>query len=535
VTSESRYATLLMVCGLALASLLLVVRARSNYTITHDEGISYLAATGHQGRFAVEAPIPRWATGADWKRYWTPDQFWVFRRISDDLGRLDLHPPLYFWLLHVWVFVAGVNDTSGTLLNLILLAIATLVLFLAGGLAGARPLARSAAAVMWLLSGSTLNVGGEARHYALLGLAVAVNAAASLRFLSKQDVSAWAMLALSAMAGMLSHYQFSVPLSLGTLIAGALLLRAGRVPTALSLGGALIAAGVAVAVLHPGIFQSLRALRDVQPEPFSWHEASSRVATAVRSLLMLVTPARIAHRLSGPALAPILFLVGAVTAIAIAWRAWTSSRRDGGALPRTWCVLTAAVSVLVVCVLYVLQRVPRWAMAGKYLMTVSPLLYVASAVALDRLAARPRWGRWALAGLVASQAIYGVMMTREFGRSSVRARREGYVDHGAPLILDSVAQGVLPTILWHVADATPVFAASQDSLLREFPVVPSGADSLSYVSDTRYGNDLDKRARLLERFAQVGYEPTAAPGTVFAVGAWYEMVRRSSREGSPRP
>ena len=42
------------------------------------------------------------------------------------------------------------------------------------------------------------------------------------------------------------------------------------------------------------------------------------------------------------------------------------------------------------------------------------------------------------------------------------------LNSGSPILLDSVARGVLPTILWHVPGSTPVYAATQDDLLRSF-------------------------------------------------------------------
>ena len=38
--------------------------------------------------------------------------------IGDDLARYDNHPPLYFWLLHVWIALFGLNLHSGVLLNI---------------------------------------------------------------------------------------------------------------------------------------------------------------------------------------------------------------------------------------------------------------------------------------------------------------------------------------------------------------------------------------------------------------------------------
>jgi len=43
---------LALVCGIALAVILMGFRAASLNTLSHDDGISHLAATGHQERGA---------------------------------------------------------------------------------------------------------------------------------------------------------------------------------------------------------------------------------------------------------------------------------------------------------------------------------------------------------------------------------------------------------------------------------------------------------------------------------------------------
>ena len=69
-----------------------------------DEGLSYLAATGHQGEYhrirgGKIYPWGSWTRGADWKRLVRTGDPFCFRTISRDLARYDVHPPLYFMLL----------------------------------------------------------------------------------------------------------------------------------------------------------------------------------------------------------------------------------------------------------------------------------------------------------------------------------------------------------------------------------------------------------------------------------------------------
>jgi len=96
-----------------------------NPTIVHDEAISYLAATGNQAAFQEvfdqkTFPYGEWASTADWQKFLQPRGHLIFKKIQTDLGIYDVHPPLYFWLLHLWVLVVGVHNWAGESLNILL-------------------------------------------------------------------------------------------------------------------------------------------------------------------------------------------------------------------------------------------------------------------------------------------------------------------------------------------------------------------------------------------------------------------------------
>jgi hypothetical protein len=96
-----------------LGILLLLSQAYSINTISHDDAISYLAATGHQGLYQTSKPAAQWIPARAWQSFWTPDRFWCFRNISTELAMNDIHPPLYFWCLHIVTSFLGVELTTG--------------------------------------------------------------------------------------------------------------------------------------------------------------------------------------------------------------------------------------------------------------------------------------------------------------------------------------------------------------------------------------------------------------------------------------
>ena len=157
---EKRLAIALLIAGLVLGAALLLIRAGAQNTLSHDDAISYLAATGHMGSYATDIPAGRWVPAQAWQAYWTPDRFSVFGQIGRDLARYDIHPPLYFWLLHVWIQVTGVRLSAGPLLNTIFLLLGAWIIALACRLARCSWGASTLAAVMWLLSGATLSAAG---------------------------------------------------------------------------------------------------------------------------------------------------------------------------------------------------------------------------------------------------------------------------------------------------------------------------------------------------------------------------------------
>src|SRR5690606_28023570 len=85
----------------------------------------------------------------------------------DDLLRHDGHPPLYYWLLHLWIDVFGDGDAAVRALSGVLgLAAIVLVYLVARRLAG--PTLGVLAAVLLAVSPYGIRYSSEARMYELV-------------------------------------------------------------------------------------------------------------------------------------------------------------------------------------------------------------------------------------------------------------------------------------------------------------------------------------------------------------------------------
>lgn len=525
--SEKRLALALLICGLALGGALLLIRAGAQHTLSHDDAISYLAATGHMGAYAADIPAGRWAPARAWRAYWTPDRFGVFGQIGRDLARYDIHPPLYFWLLHLWIQVTGVRLSAGPLLNTIFLLLSAGLIALTCRLARCSWGASDLAAIMWLLSGATLAAATATRQYSLLSLTVVGLTASLLFFLKRRSVAAVIFVYAAAAAGLLTHYQFAVILALGVMIAAILLAR-GRQWRALALLAAAVTASLLTfLLLHPGFMASLATQRG-QVGGLAWSDFPYRMTRLLSALFEQVMLSRVA-RASADAVIR-YWVIALLLVLAASLGLWMIIRRKALAVAAAadgviFLPVFAISAFLLVAILYVFQISPRHAMGAQYLMAVSPLLFMAGAQAFDKLVSGRRWALGLIVALIVCQAAYGGWTTRGEVRMAAAERIAFLPDPGSPILLDSVARGVLPTVLWHAPGSAPVYAAMQDDLLAGFPQIPADVQRLVYVSDLRYGNDASKQGRVLDLLAAQGFDSVVRRGSVYGVGEVFEVTR----------
>jgi hypothetical protein len=422
-------------------------------TPRHDDAISYLAATGHQREHAIivwrpTPPYATWATAADWQRLWVLDHPFCFARIARDLGLYDIHPPLYFWLLHLWLVAVGVTARAGPTLNLLLSVVTLLLVYRLGRDVADSPAAGIIAALVWGASRATLAITLAARPYELVALLGTTFLWQMLRISDPGRQPAArepALLALTVTAGVLTHYHFALLLVAST-IASWWRLEASPSRRRLMVPAASATGFTAALIIHPWILAGLRRSED--RAEFEWATVPARAAEILDNLTEFG-----GHDWG----VKTIWVLALVSAGATLLRAGRASGRQPtlrrSAIDAFLVIL--AMLVFLISALFLLLVSPSHAMGWRYLSLVWPVL----AVLVGTLLWRSAPGR-ALAVILCVVLVESSLSWLRYG-----ARDDVVVpDPRRPLLVDDAGAGVLVPVLWHMRPETPVFAAFHSDL-----------------------------------------------------------------------
>ena len=205
-----RQSVIILIIGIVIGVLLLGRQSISIPVISHDDGISYLTAMGNESAYSNQLPHNKWVDAKEIKAFWTQTDFFKFEQIRYDLSHGDLHPPLYFWILHIWSNFQSVNAHTGPQLNIVFYSMTAILIFLICLSLKCRPYIATSMSILWLLNGSIVSVALETRQYGLLSLVSSLYLLSLLLFLQKRTNKSLAFVSLSAMLGMLTHYHFAL-------------------------------------------------------------------------------------------------------------------------------------------------------------------------------------------------------------------------------------------------------------------------------------------------------------------------------------
>lgn len=463
--------------------------------LEHDEAISYLSATGHQVEWAEatrgpEASAGRWVPARDWKRLIRPEGPVPFGTIRHDLAVSDIHPPLYFWLLAVWLRLLPVAVWTGAALNVPIALATLLALFLLARRVMADELLAAAVALTWAVSPSVIGVSGLARQYDLLALVSVLTVWQAIRFADREVSLRWrdgVFLGLTVAAGALTHYHFAVVLvGVGLVVVVRTVVVARTVEARAARGSgvreaaarfgwfalACAAGAVLFWVAHPE-FSASFVRQGVQAAATSAGTMRTRVYWAARTFLGFfgLEKALVATVSANPRL--LGMLVGWAKATGVATGLAVLAAAAAALMPvvreRYRKVLAAigpdALSVLFVLVfnagalvfLYLTFRSPEHAMRARYLAMVWPFMAFVP-VLLTR-----RWDAWPALAL-AALLLLPTSAVDAFGARTAPSDGRVAIEGARRVVTDNLARGILPGFLLMVPDGAEVYAASQDTL-----------------------------------------------------------------------
>ncbi len=524
---------------------------RHKTNVQHDEAWSYVSASGHLGQYVAAANgglTGRWVPAGQWRHLWSSSDLGSMADIGPDLARYDVHPPLYFDLLHVWLMLTGMHVWSGPALNIVLSALAALALYGLGRGLGFEPIEAALVTLVWSLSPAVLIVSSMARQYDLLALFTILFVWALWRVTAPAARLPWAAavgLAAATAAGFLTHYQFVLVIGGGVLVAAARpALRRRTVergaaeadaPSAdpgpsqeaarrsgwtYSLWAAAgLVAGLAVAaVVQPG-FTAAFGREKAHVADFARATVAAKAAAIGDTFGRFFGFPPLWALIAGAILVVVI-----VATIALPGPRAGLVRRLRGARPGWYCALSfllvtaggiAAQNLLSLSVPPIISA-RYFAMAWPFLAFV-PLLVFGLA---------PRWRLW-LTGIFCAAVLLPAALVGPLLYQGVPPMPINRLANATAVVTDAPGAGELPRYLWYVPSDTPVFAGTQAQVAAalERPAASPGS-RLYYVSVVGAGNSWRGRRAVLARMARLGpYRRVAR----LLVAAIYEDAVRGDR------
>ena len=506
--SRSRLTILILALGMIFSAALRIAATVGKKTLDFDEGISYLSATGHQdaySRIDENHPFGTWVEASEWKKFIRIEKMFCFRQISSDLTRHDIHPPLYFWLLHLWSILLGIHLWTGPSLNILISIIAIpLIYSLAKDILKDRVEA-AIVAFIWALSPTVMQVSAQTRQYDLLAfctillvLKIIECADTTKIFQSREFI----FLSISTAAGALAHYHFSFIIFGCGLFLIVRLIKINK--RRLTAGLVSMVTGLFLFfLLHPHFFLSVKS-QMVQTQAFRYAEIIPRLKAIVltfgtffwhgRPFIYIYSPAVI-YRYIYP-----LFLIALLVGLSIIYFKTRSGIADHsrktdqtGYYVLYFFLWIAAVTVLS----YICFLTPRHAMGPRYLVMAWPF-FAFLPVLIIRFSGR--FKTVLMICLCFLQTLFGGMDMLYLNYPNGKKLDQIALLRSSDMILvDNVGRGVLPGISWQIPDDKLMFAADQRYLLNHHEIWQTelGPKSI-YVSVLLYGNSMEQRQQILE-------------------------------------
>lgn len=424
-----------------LAGLLKFADVRSRAILEHDEGITLLGVTGHQGEFArlTDAKLlNQWQDASSWQHYVRVSTDVTFREIQHDLNLHDIHPPMYFWALSVFLQQYGQFDRVAYLLNGLFALAAILMFYLLLRL----QFARFPALLLFAALAFTPALAGPfavLRQYELMlccgvGCLLMLSHLVSVRPAhSRLSIFSCLGFTLFAYFGLMTHAQFALVLA-GLCTAVALLPVIWRIKL-LTLG-AIVFAALLFVFTNPEFFYTLERLQ-VQRQDASVFEFVRRLMLVVDGLDELVGLL--------PVTSALLFTGLMLWALRQCSQTFTVKKalEPDEILPRFW-LYSAVLVIGLILTQYLSMNSPRHAMGGRYFLPLLPFYILLVALWLRQ----QQWMQhaWILPGLLLTTSV-NLLAVEMLNRTEQEQQIAKAMQQAKAVLINNPTRGVLSPIL----------------------------------------------------------------------------------------
>ncbi len=480
------------------------------YTLTHDEGISYLSATCHQGNYGSIKFEVSLTKASQWKDYLRVEQLFCFKQIKDDLAQADIHPPLYFWLLHLWSSIYGVTLWTGPSLNTVVAIITTCFLFkLSHYILGNRAEA-NLVTFTYALSPAIILISVEARQYDLLALCALLLVWQVIRLtnLRKQKIRDVFLLIILTVAGALTHYHFALTVIVCIIFLIARLLNrdTNRLIVALiSIGLGYLGAFL----LHPYLFPSLH--RQFGWSKFNYANFMIRLEKVIVSFYAY-------------------YYIIILVLLILTWALVMYYRQRSVLNKRIREVNLTGFYILffffgvagAIIVLYAIFITPQHAMEAKYLSMAWPF-FAFIPVFILRVSFRFKTSLTAF--FYFTPLLFALITPSLRGLAAYATPDPSTLLENADLVvIDNTARGIFPRLVWHVPDETSVIVSTQKRLIQHSDLWLSSLTNNSiYISEISYKNTDTLQEDILGLIDKAGYKVVPIKGGIWGLGTVFKI------------
>ncbi len=528
---RSKLSILIFSLAVLTGSVFRIVDIVGKKTISHDEVISYLAATGHQGEYSYivagkRSPYGTWAQAHEWKRLISLEKRYCFKQIGSDLAHFDIHPPLYFWLLHLWSIIVGIHVWTGPSLNIIIALFMAFFLLRFALLTLGNYKEAVIVTSLWALSPAVISISYGARQYDLLALCTILFVGQSFKLLKSSEnnkIREFILLGIFTTAGALTHFHFFL-IVMGCCIF--LIVKLIRLNWRLLFTTLIsICTGyLAFFLLSPDFYRSILFQREISLA-FDLSDFIPRIIFVFGNLFSFFIPEFVLILLL-PIILSIAPFVIMVLIILILWILIKYAKKHERLISPIKKPEFTGIQVLyfliwisgITILLYLLQVSPRHAMSARHWSMVWPF-YAFIPVFIIRFLKRFK------THLVVS--LYILLLLGNFGVLYNQHRIYKDVDptvllkNSNRIIVDSLLRGYFPRIFWHVPDDKLIFAASQHDMLDNPKLWLSPIDDAVYISLLAK----EQHQHILKLIRQ-DYEVIPVEGGIWGIGEVFRVQKK---------